>query len=253
MTLAGYQHLLRAADRLRWDEAAIVLDGEAAALAALDAPSRAAITELVAGFCVAEVAVADHLAPFEAAADDPLLRACFSVQADDERRHARFFARVAREVVGIDPVRDAAGLAAPGVRELFGDELPSTAARLAGGDVGLDDAVALYHLVLEGIVFHAGQEALGALLEDAGTLRGTAEGVRRVQGDERWHVGLGVRCLQDNAAAGADLDIADLERRGAACWGPVVARMVDVDAVLARHRRRLRLASGPWSAVGSSP
>jgi ribonucleoside-diphosphate reductase beta chain len=49
-------------------------------------------------------------------------------------------------------------------------------------------------MVLEGIVFAAGQRALLDDLEDR-ALPGTREGVRRVDLDERWHIGFGLRCL----------------------------------------------------------
>jgi ribonucleoside-diphosphate reductase beta chain len=54
--------------------------------------------------------------------------------------------------------------------------------------------VGLYHMLLEGIVFDAGQHALlDDLADDA--LPGVREGVRRVELDERWHIGFGLRCL----------------------------------------------------------
>lgn len=242
--LAGYDHLLRAARRLAWDEASIDLRPDAAAWPRLAAAPREQIRRLVAGFVVAEAAVAEHLAPFEAAAADAELAACFAAQAADERRHARFFARAAREVCAIGDLPAAQALAGPGVRELFERELPARAGALATGTVGLDGAVSLYHLVLEGVAFHTGQHALLALLDEAGTLPGLREGVARVQGDERWHVGLGVRCLQDLGAPPAPgLDA--LAARAAACWA------VDVDAehALAVHRRRLGVLA-PAAASG---
>jgi ribonucleoside-diphosphate reductase beta chain len=51
-------------------------------------------------------------------------------------------------------------------------------------------------MVLEGIVFAAGQHALLDDLED-GALPGVREGVRRVDLDERWHIGFGLRCLME--------------------------------------------------------
>ena len=49
-------------------------------------------------------------------------------------------------------------------------------------------------LLLEGVVFTAGQRALLAALEDD-DLPGIREGVTRVDLDERWHIGLGLRHL----------------------------------------------------------
>ena len=51
-------------------------------------------------------------------------------------------------------------------------------------------------MILEGIVLLSGQHALVADLED-GPLPGVLEGVERVEKDERWHIGFGLRCLID--------------------------------------------------------
>src|SRR5579875_3815876 len=192
--LAGYDHLLAAARRLQWDAEAIALEGDRAALDALDGHARARVRMLVAGFVVAEHAVADELAPFVAAAaaldPDPAAQECFAAQARDERRHARWFDRAAWELFGLD--RAAAREAAPrAIRELFESELPATARALAAqtDPARLAAAVGLYHVVLEGIALAVGQEALLELAREAG-LPGVADGVARVQGDERWHVGL---------------------------------------------------------------
>lgn len=232
--LAGYEHLLRAARRLRWDEAAIDLRPDVRAWAELGEARRAPVRRLVAGFCVAEAAVAAALDPFVAAAGEPLVRDCFVAQKADEERHARFFARAAH-LVGARP-QDAP----PALRDLFERRLSETAAALAGGDIPLGDAVALYHLVLEGVVFAAGQEALMRALEPT-ALTGTREGVRRVQADERWHVGLGVRCLQDAGVPPPALDALLVDgARAARAWGGEV----DDRAVVRTHRRRLGILAG---------
>lgn len=237
MPFAGYDHLLRAAEKLRWDERPLDLAGDAVAFAASGAAEQAAVRRLVAGFCVAESAVATELGPFVTASEDPALRACFEAQADDERRHARFFGRVAAEVCGIEAPR---ALADPAVLELFEERLPARAAALAAGECGLADAVALYHLVLEGIVFAAGQEALLALVAD---LPAVCEGVLRVQGDERWHVGLGVTCLADAGLEPEAVEALLAEAAGAArAWGADVIGEAQVAHALELHRRRLAAA-----------
>lgn len=237
--LAGYDHLLRAADRLRWDEAQIDLRADAYAWHALAPALRDPLTRLFAGFWLAEHAVAEQLAPFEACAGKPELAACFAAQANDERRHARFFTRVAREVMGIDPARDGRRLAGAAIVDLFEHDLPAAAGRLAAGERDLPEAVALYHLVLEGIVFDVGQQAALELLDRAGTLPGVGDGMARVQGDERWHVGLGVLCL---AEAGIDAkgvkESLTCAGRAAAAWGEAVPPGL-VATALRRHRRRL--------------
>ncbi len=100
-------------------------------------------------------------------------------------------------------------------------------------------AVGLYHVVLEGIAFAVGQEALLELARDHG-LDGVADGVARVQGDERWHVGLGVLALQ---RLGATLDVEAAARRAIAAWGASIATPERTERVLAAHARRLTIAS----------
>jgi ribonucleoside-diphosphate reductase beta chain len=244
--LAGYDHLLGAARRLQWDAEAIPLRRDRALLGSLPAPVRAAARTLTAGFVVAEHAVADELEPFVAAAGeldpDPRARDCFAAQAADERRHARWFDRLAGELFDLDGA--AARASAPlAVRALFESELPAAARALAaaGADPAqLAAAVGLYHVVLEGIAFAVGQEALLGLAIEHG-LDGVADGVARVQGDERWHVGLGVLALQQ---LGAPVDVEAPARRALAAWGPSIATPERTERVLAAHARRLTIASG---------
>jgi ribonucleoside-diphosphate reductase beta chain len=213
--IAGYAHFVRLAERLQWDEAAIDLSG--------DAVPDGRVAELIAGFCVGEAGVAEHLTPFAAAAPPEAARA-FAAQERDEVRHARFFARAARELLaGVEP----RSLLAPEFLELFEVRLPA-AARAAADDLG--GAVGLYHMVLEGVVFTAGQYALLERLDDR--FPGLRAGTELVLRDERWHVGFGTRCLID-----AGLDEAAIlaeGERAAALWAPEQA-----DRVLSTLRRRL--------------
>ena len=64
-----------------------------------------------------------------------------------------------------------------------------------------------------------------ALLDDLadGALPGVREGVERVERDERWHVGFGLRCLIETQPSQERID--DLVARGAAAaaaWGDAV-------------------------------
>jgi ribonucleoside-diphosphate reductase beta chain len=238
--LAGYDHLLRAAERLRWDETELDLTADADAWTRLARYNRAPLRRLLAGFCVAEQAVADHLEPFEAQAEDPVQAACFAAQAEDERRHARFFARVAREVMDVDPETEARELAGTGLIRLFDERLPAMAQGLAAGSHRLSDAVLLYHLVLEGVVFHVGQAAALDLLDTAGTLPTVREGLARVQADERWHVGLGVRSLQEHGLDDAQVQQALAEAGvAAAAWGTDAISRGRAAEVVEQQRRRL--------------
>jgi ribonucleoside-diphosphate reductase beta chain len=193
--------------RLQWDPTAIDLIPDARAWQELPDERRDRLMTLLAGFCVGEGAVSEQIAPFADAAreatlvsQESLMAWVFFLQRRDEERHAVFFDRIAAEVLGLPGAtpaerRDAAREYAPaGLRDLFEVRLPATAAELAAGNTGLAEGISLYHMLLEGVVFDAGQYALLDDLAD-GTLPGVREGIERVQADERWHVGFGLRCF----------------------------------------------------------
>ena len=226
--------------RLQWNPTAIDLTADARAWPELPAARRDQVMTLLAGFCVAEDAVAAQLTPFADAARDAKLASqeslmawVFFLQRRDEQRHARLFDRIGAEVLGLagaDPAERRAAARAhvtPTLLELFEERLPATAADLAAGRRGLAEGVSLYHMLLEGVVFDAGQQALLDNLAD-GALPGVRKGVERVERDERWHVGFGLRCLIETRPSADILD--DLLERAveaAAVWGdavPVAAR-----------------------------
>ncbi len=223
--LSSYSHIVA---RLQWDATAIDLAPDARAWPGLRAERRERLTTLLAGFCVAEEAVSEHLTPFTAATEDTLAAWVFFLQRRDEERHALLFDRIAAEVLGLSGAtaaerRDAARAhVPPGVLELFEVRLPSMATELAAGRSRLEHGVSLYHMVLEGIVFAAGQRALLDDLEDD-VLPGLREGVRRVDLDERWHIGFGLRCLID-AQPSPDIidDLLSMAGDASTAWGDAV-------------------------------
>jgi ribonucleoside-diphosphate reductase beta chain len=194
--------------RLQWDATAIDLAPDARAWPGLPAARRRRLTTLLAGFCVGEDAFAEQLAPFSAAAKDTsmaseetLMAWVFFLQRRDEQRHALLFDRIAAEVLGLPGAtpterRAAARAYAPAaVLELFEERLPALAAELAAGRTGLAE----------------------------GALPGVREGVERVERDERWHIGFGLRCLIETQPSPDLLD--DLLARAAdaaAAWGDAV-------------------------------
>jgi ribonucleoside-diphosphate reductase beta chain len=221
--------------RLQWNPATIDLTPDARAWPRLPAERHRRLTTLLAGFCVAEEAVAEHLAPFAdvarnstMASQESLLAWVFFLQRRDEQRHARLFDRIAEEVLGLPGAtpaeRRAAARAhvAPAMLELFEERLPAMAGELASGRHGLDAGVSLYHMLLEGVVFDAGQHALLDDLAD-GALPGVREGVERVERDERWHVGFGLRCLIESQPS-AELidDLLTRAEQAADVWGDAV-------------------------------
>jgi len=245
--LATYSQIVA---KLQWDPEAIDLAADARAWPELPAERRGRLTTLLAGFRVVEDAVAEQLTPFADAAEhvDTMMMWIFFLQRRDEDRHARFFDRVAAEVLrlpGDTPAQRRAAaraLVPEPLLELFEVTLPRMTTELAAGRADVLDGVRLYHMVLEGAVFSAGQRALLEDLDD-GALPGTRDGVARVELDERWHVGFGVRCLTERQEEGELLLDGLLARatEAATRWGDAVPAATREYAV-ALCRRRLAVA-----------
>lgn len=251
----GFGHFLRTAASLQWREEAIDLRTDVDAWSGLPEDARDTVLRLLAGFVVAERSVAAELEPFAATAadDDPDVAACFEAQAIDEARHARFFERALVEITEMEPTDDALrALTEPPLLELFERRLPATASALAAGDERLDAAVALYHLLLEGVFFTAGQLALLDLLERRPALPGLRHGVELVLRDERWHIGFGASFLAHMGAREEAVECLPEEAGGVlAAWGDAVPAAIGRH-VLELHRRRLNaagLASRTYSAA----
>jgi ribonucleoside-diphosphate reductase beta chain len=221
--------------RLQWDPAAIDLTVDAREWQRLPDERRRRLKTLLAGFRVGDDLVSEHIAPFADAArqgtmmsQESLMAWVFFLQRRDEQRHARLFDRIAAEVLrlpGDTPAeRRAAARAAapPAMVELFEERLPAMAAEIAAGRKGLSEGVSLYHMLLEGVVFDAGQHTLLEDLAD-GPLPGVYEGVRRVELDERWHIGFGLRCLIETRPSREQLeDLLARAEEAAEVWGDAV-------------------------------
>ena len=221
--------------RLQWNAAAIDLTSDAAEWTELAPERRDRLNALLAGFMVAEDAVAENLAPYADTArkvtltsQESLMAWVFFLQRRDEQRHSLLFDRIGQEVLGLPGAtpqgrREAArAYVAPAMLELFEERLPAMAAEIAAGRTGLDEGVSLYHMLLEGVVFDAGQKALLDDLGD-GSLPGVREGIERVETDERWHVGFGLRCLIETEPSAELLDgLLTRAHEAAAVWGDAV-------------------------------
>jgi ribonucleoside-diphosphate reductase beta chain len=240
----------RVAARKQWDAAAIDFAPDVRAWPELPDERRQRLTTLLAGFRVAEDAVAEQISPFSdavrretLASQESLVAWTFSLQRRDEERHARFFDRVAAEVLALPGETPAERRAAarehatPEILELFEEQLPAMAAELAAGETRLGEGVGLYHMLLEGVVFNAGTQALLDDLAD-GALPGVREGVERIERDERWHVGFGLRCLIESEPSQELID--DLAARAgaaAAAWGDAVPDAIrERSAATCAHR-----------------
>jgi ribonucleoside-diphosphate reductase beta chain len=221
--------------RLNWDPSAIDLTPDAREWPRLPDERRRRLKTLLAGFRVGDDLVSEHIRPFADAArqetlmsQESLMAWVFFLQRRDEERHARLFDRIAGEVLGLPGATPAERRAAaraeapPAMVELFEERLPAMAAEIAAGSKELSEGVSLYHMLLEGVVFDAGQHTLLDDLAD-GALPGVYEGVTRVELDERWHIGFGLRCLIETQPSRELLeDMLARAEEAAEVWGDAV-------------------------------
>jgi ribonucleoside-diphosphate reductase beta chain len=242
-----YDSFVILAESLQWDEATIDFALDKATWPTLEDTENAQVLGLIAGFCIAESAVSGHLGSFQAAASDDWVAACFRAQARDEYRHSRFFDRVAAEVAAV-PGADIAArqdvlrtLVSPELVALFEERLPATALRLAEDREGLTAAVGLYHMVLEGVVLLAGQNAMLDTLDRLSVgLPGVRRGVELVLRDERWHIGFGTRLVQGAGLGRDEVEaLLALGQAAAGAWGDLVSPGA-AEKAARMHRTRLR-------------
>jgi hypothetical protein len=158
-----------------------------------------------------EDSVADNLSPYIDAAPHEEQKYFLATQQVDEARHAVFFGRFLREVVGVGGSDIASTLDAIepqltwGFKRLFrrldemADELRKDRSRPK-----LAAAIALYHLMIEAAVAQAGQHFIQSYLEEREILPGFREGIDNVTSDEQRHIGFGVKLLSDLQAEDSD-------------------------------------------------
>ena len=246
--ITGYGHFVQLAESLQWDEQAIDLSADIEAWPKLEDAEHEQIFGLIAGFCIGELAVSGHLGAFESAATvDDAMAGCFASQARDEARHARFFDRVASEVLGaegetprerLQTFRDSVN---DDLVALFEERLPEVAEAVARDHGKLTNAVGLYHMVLEGVVLLAGQHALLDALEGCSVkLPGLHKGMELVMRDERWHIGFGSRVIQSADLVDDRLEEILTEGEAASkAWGQLISTK-DIEKAALLHRRRLK-------------
>ena len=172
------------------------------------------------------------------------------------------FDRVAKEVLGLpgdapDERRAAARDHAPAaILELFEERLPAMAADLAAGRRrarrGRQPSTTC---CWRGSSSTPGQHALLDDLDD-GVMPGVRQGIERVERDERWHVGFGLRCLIETQPS-ADLldDLLVRAEEAAEVWAtPCPAATREQSAKKVAHRlRAAKLTDAPPELADAVP
>jgi hypothetical protein len=156
-------------------------------------------------FFFGEDEVADQLSPFIDAAPLEEQKYFLTTQQVDEARHAIFFSRFFKEVIGAagesyhEVLKAADEDLTFGIKQVFAS-LDQVTGRLRRGDhsmATLAQAVTLYHLVVEGTLAQTGQHFIADYLERMDVLPGFRAGMANVEKDEQRHIAFGVKLLAD--------------------------------------------------------
>jgi 1,2-phenylacetyl-CoA epoxidase catalytic subunit len=154
-------------------------------------------------FFFGEDSVTDNLSPYIDAAPKEEQKYFLATQQVDEARHAVFFHRFFKEVIGAgDSIGSTLAYTMPqlgwGYRNVF-ERLDRMADELRR-DRSLPkfaQAIALYHLVVEATLAQPGQHFIEDFFTKSGTLPGFSEGMHNVSRDEQRHIGFGVKVLSE--------------------------------------------------------
>ncbi|HET7481613.1 MAG TPA: ribonucleotide-diphosphate reductase subunit beta [Actinomycetota bacterium] len=205
--MPSYRDLYRRWERLNWKVSDLDFEQDRADWADLDDLHKDRLLWTLAAFYVAEQRVAATLTPFVAAAPHREQRIFLTTQLVDEQRHALFFDRWFEEVAGVGSSRDLSARLAfsrkwvgPGFAPLFDEYLESVTSRLRDdpSDVAqFAKAVAMYHIVIEGVLALTGQKFILAWARNNGILPGFRAGFTAVARDESRHVSFGARVIRD--------------------------------------------------------
>ena len=154
-------------------------------------------------FFYGEDSVTDNLSPYIDAAPKPEQKYFLATQQVDEARHAVFFHRFFREVIGAGDSLSATlayteAQLGWGYRNVF-ERLDRMADDLRR-DRSLPNfarAIALYHMVVEATLAQPGQHFIEDYFASSGTMPGFSAGMANVSRDEQRHIGFGVKVLSE--------------------------------------------------------
>jgi len=154
-------------------------------------------------FFYGEDSVTDNLSPYIDAAPREDQKYFLATQQVDEARHAVFFHRFFKEVIGSG--------------DTISSTLASTRSQLGWGYMGVFErldrmaeelrrdrslpkfaqAIALYHMVVEATLAQPGQHFIEDFFAKAGSMPGFTAGMEKVSRDEQRHIGFGVKALSE--------------------------------------------------------
>jgi 1,2-phenylacetyl-CoA epoxidase catalytic subunit len=199
----SYDDLYRRWEQSNWQATAIDFAEDRRGWQALTEIQRRSALWIYSMFFFGEDSVADNLSPYIDAAPKPEQKYFLATQQVDEARHAVFFHRFFKEVIGAgDSISSTLAYTEPqlnwGYRGVF-DRLDRMADDLRR-DRSLPNfarAIALYHMVVEATLAQPGQHYIEDYFANSGTMPGFSEGMTNVSRDEQRHIGFGVKVLAE--------------------------------------------------------
>lgn len=204
--MPSYADLYRRWERLNWKVSDLDFSQDRGDWLALDEDYKERLLWTLAAFYVAEQRVAATLTPYVAAAPRLEQKVFLATQCVDEARHAVFFDRWFQEVVAAGDgdlarrLRSSRQWVGPGFGPLFDDYLEDVTSQLRErpDDIRLfAKAMAVYHLVIEGVLALTGQKFILAWARNNEILPGFRAGFTAVARDESRHVSFGARVIRD--------------------------------------------------------
>jgi Ribonucleotide reductase, small chain/SCP-2 sterol transfer family len=199
----SYQDLYKRWEQGNWKAYQIDFSEDQSGWKALTEMQRKSALWTYSMFFYGEDAVTDGLSPYIDAAPKEEQKYFLATQQVDEARHAVFFHRFFKEVIG-------AG-------DTLAEGLAFTEGQLGWGYHGVFDrlvvmcdelrkdhslprfaqAIALYHMVIEATMAQPAQHFIEDYFVKDGTLPGFSEGMHNVSRDEQRHIGFGVKVLSE--------------------------------------------------------
>ena len=199
----SYVDLYRRWEEGNWKAYEIDLSGDRAGWESLSDVQRRSALWIYSMFFYGEDSVADNLSPYIDAAPTEEQKYFLATQQVDEARHAVFFHRFFKEVIGAgETIGETLAATLPelnwGYRGVFGrlDRMADELRR----DRSLPkfaQAIALYHMVVEASLAQPGQHLIEDYFATAGNMPGFGEGMHNVSRDEQRHIGFGVKTLAE--------------------------------------------------------
>jgi hypothetical protein len=215
----SYERLYRLWEENNWSATGIDFSEDAAHWRErLTEKQREAALWNYAMFLVGEEAVARTLTPVLDAAPGFPESIFLTTQIVDEARHHVFFDRFMREVAGVgsdtrSTLQAVEGHLTWGFKQVFAelDRVTDALRKKPKDRELLAQTVALYHVVVEGLLATPGQHFIQRYVDKLQILPGFRQGIDNVSRDESRHVAFGIKLLGDLIRSSADCRAAAIE------------------------------------------